>query len=111
MTTVEVMYYRKAFTSKCEISGLAEDGRTKTDAEMAEVRVKGLHRIEVRDKQRGEVSEAVLEIKYRRMLVLPPVAKAKYYGPLMLTVIHATERGTPKGRDNIEWKLLTDLPV
>ena len=26
-------------------------------------------------------------------------------------MIHATERSTPRGRDKIEWKLLTDLPV
>lgn len=83
------------FVIRTAASRLAEDGLTKTDAEMAEVRVKGLHRIEVRD-GRGETSEAVLEIKYRRMLVLPPVAKAKDYGPLRLTVIHATERGAPR---------------
>src|SRR5208282_1236725 len=28
-----------------------------------------------------------------------------------LTVIHASERGAPKGRKPIEWKLITDLPV
>jgi len=89
---------------------LAEDGTTKTDAEMKQVRKKGVHRIEVRDAN-GTISEAVLELRYRRMLVLPPVAKAKDYGPLELTVICAEERGTPKGRDRISWKLLTDLPV
>jgi hypothetical protein len=89
---------------------LAEDGTTKTDTEMKEVRLKGVHRIEVRDAE-GAVSEAVLELRYRRMLVLPPVAKAKDYGPLELTVLHAEERGTPKGRERISWKLLTDLPV
>jgi len=26
-------------------------------------------------------------------------------------VIHTRERGAPAGRDPIEWKLLTDLPV
>lgn len=89
---------------------LAEDGTTKTDAEMEEVRLKGQHRIEVRDAE-GKVSEAVLELRYRRMLVLAPVAKQKDYGPLDLTVIYAEERGTPKGRERISWKLLTDLPV
>lgn len=89
---------------------LVEDGTTKTDGEMKEVRVKGLHRITVRDKD-GEASEAVLELRYRRMLVLAPVAKQKDYGPLELTVIYAEERGTPKGRERISWKLLTDLPV
>lgn len=26
-------------------------------------------------------------------------------------MIHALERGTPSGRDRIDWKLMTDLPV
>src|SRR5258708_35896864 len=29
----------------------------------------------------------------------------------MLTVIHAQERGAPNGRERIDWKLITDLPV
>jgi hypothetical protein len=29
----------------------------------------------------------------------------------MLTVIYAQERGAPQGRDPVDWKLLTDLPV
>ena len=98
------------FVVRSAVSRLAEDGRTKTDREMQEVRIQGLHRIEVRDRY-GDLVEAELELKYRRMLVLPPVAKAKDYGPLMLTVIHATEKGTPHGREKIDWKLLTDLPV
>lgn len=89
---------------------LAEDGSTKTETAMKEVCLKGVHRIEVRD-DKGDISVAVLELRYRRMLVLPPVAKAKEYGPLELTVLHAEERGTPKGRERISWKLLTDLPV
>jgi hypothetical protein len=35
----------------------------------------------------------------------------KRYPALDLTVIHAQERSTPKGRKPIEWKLITDLPV
>jgi hypothetical protein len=30
---------------------------------------------------------------------------------MTLTVIHAKERGKPKGRDPIDWKLITNLPV
>jgi hypothetical protein len=30
------------------------------------------------------------------------------YPPLMLTVLHASERDAPKGRDRIDWKLLED---
>jgi hypothetical protein len=44
-------------------------------------------------------------------VVLPPIGKQKRYPVLELTVIHAAERGAPKGRKPIEWKLITDLPV
>jgi hypothetical protein len=64
----------------------------------------------VRD-DKGEVSKAALEIKFKRITVLPPIGKQKHYPALKLTVIHASERGPPKGRKPIEWKLITDLPV
>ena len=89
---------------------LAGDGKTKLENEMAEVVVKGLHRVTVRDRQ-GNASKAVLALKYRRVHVLPPVAKQKQYPPVVLTVIYAQEVGTPKDRERIDWRLLTDLPV
>jgi hypothetical protein len=78
--------------------------------EMREVKVRGLHRVEIRN-HKGDLSEAVLELRYRRVRVLPPVAKQRQYPALMLTVLHATERGAPKERDRIDWKLVTDLPI
>jgi hypothetical protein len=92
------------------VDRLAGDGGHTIADEMAEVAVKGLHRIEVRD-DRGEPDQAVLEIKYRKIRVLPPIGKQKKYPALTLTVIHAEERGTPKHRAKIHWKLITDLPV
>jgi hypothetical protein len=86
-----------------------EDDHTVAD-QMREVKVRGLHRIEVRN-QKGDIREAVLELRHRRIRVLPPVAKQKQYPALMLTVLHATERDAPKGRDRIDWKLITDLPI
>ena len=77
---------------------------------MDDVRVKGLHRIEVRDKK-GNVSEAVLELRYRKLRLLPPAGKKARYPELDLTVLHAQERGTPQGRDAVNWKLITDLPI
>lgn len=50
-------------------------------------------------------------MKYRRIKVLPPIAKQKRYPPLELTVIHAKERDAPAGVEPIDWKLITDLPV
>lgn len=92
------------------VDRLAGDSTGTIASEMKQVRIQGLHRIQVRDKK-GDLSEAVLEIRYSRLVVHPPIGKQKNYPNLILTVIHATERGTPRGRDKIEWKLLTDLPV
>jgi hypothetical protein len=92
------------------VDRLAGDGGHTIATEMDETAVKGLHRIEVRD-DKGNAGAAVLEIKYRRIAVLPPIGKQKRYPALSLTVIHAQERGAPKNRKAIDWKLITDLPV
>jgi len=92
------------------VDRLAGDGNHTIADEMDEVEAKGLHRIEVRDNN-GDPADAILEVRYRRILVLPPIGKQKRYPALTLTVIHAEERGTPKNRKKIEWKLITDLPV
>lgn len=89
---------------------LAGNGGHTVAAEMAAVTVKGLHRVEVRDRK-GAPDQAVLELRWRRLRVLPPVGKQRRHPPLTLTVIHAEERGAPKNRERISWKLITDLPV
>ncbi len=98
------------FLVRTSVNRLAEEGWTTVAEEMAAVAVKGLHRLEVRDKK-GQVSTVVLELKYHRLRILPPVGKRRRYQALTLTVIHAQEQGTPQGREKIDWKLLTDLPV
>jgi hypothetical protein len=92
------------------VDRLAGNGDHTIADEMEEVRVKGQHRIKVRDNN-GDQDEAVLDIKYRRIKVLPPVGKQKRYPSLVLTVIYAIERRTPKNRKKIDWKLITDLPI
>jgi hypothetical protein len=92
------------------VDRLAGDGEHTIAAEMAEVDCRGLQRIEVRDRH-GEVSQAVLELRFRRIRVLPPLYKQGRYPALELTVLHAIERGKPRGRDPIDWKLITNLPV
>ncbi len=92
------------------VDRLAGNGGHTIAAEMEETSVKGLHHIEVRDDD-GETTKVALEIKFKRITVLPPIGKQKRYPSLDLTVIHASERGAPKGRKPIEWKLITDMPV
>jgi hypothetical protein len=92
------------------VDRLAGDGDHTIADEIGEVAVKGRHRIEVRDSN-GDPDEAILEIRYREIRVLPPIGKQKRYPALTLTVIHAKERATPKNRKKIDWKLITDLTV
>ena len=84
-------------------------GQTVAEA-MQKQHVTAVHRVKVRD-TKGKPSTAVLEIKYRCLQVCPPIGKEKRYVNLMLTVIHAKERGPTKNRDPIDWKLITNLPV
>jgi hypothetical protein len=92
------------------VDRLAGDGDHTVADEMNEVAVKGLHRIEVRDRN-GDPDQAILEIRYRTIQILPPIGKQNRYPALTLTVIHADERGTPNNRKKIEWRLITDLPI
>ncbi len=92
------------------VDRLAGDGGHTIADEMKETSVKGLHHIEVRN-DKGEIARAALEIKFKRITVLPPIGKQKHYRTLSLTVIHVIERCAPKGRKPIEWRLITDLPV
>jgi hypothetical protein len=92
------------------VDRLAGDGQHTIATEMDEVQAKGLHHIEVRDAN-GDLLRVALELKFKRILVRPPIGKQKRYPSLRLSVLHATERNPPKGRKPIEWKLITDLPV
>lgn len=92
------------------VNRLAGDGNHTVADDMKKAKVRGRHRIEVRDAN-GNPGIAVLEIKYEKLQLLPPIGKQKQYPPLELTVIHAQERGKPKNRKPIHWKLITDLPV
>jgi hypothetical protein len=92
------------------VDRLAGRGGTTVAKVMQRQPIRGVHEVEVRD-DHGRVSTAALQVRFCRMTVHPPLAKRKRYSPLLLTVIHAYERGTPAGREPICWKLLTDLPV
>ncbi len=76
---------------------LAEDGTRTISQEIDESLSKVLHRVEVRDKQ-GNCSEATVEIRRRRIRVIPSIGKQKRHPDLTLTVTYAQERRTPKDR-------------
>ena len=99
-----IFWYAPVWTASPETVQLRSPRRSR------QVRVQGLYRIEVRDKE-GAVSEAVLEIRFCRTVVLPPIGKQKNYPKLILTVMHAQERGTPHGRDRIDWNYSPTCPL
>jgi hypothetical protein len=72
------------------VDRLAGEGDHTIADEMKQARVSGIHRIQIRDKK-GNSSEAVLELRFRRIRVLPPAAKQKQYPELTVMVIHAQE--------------------
>jgi hypothetical protein len=92
------------------VDRLAGDGTHTIATEMEDVPCKGVHRVQVLDRK-GNPCTARLELRFRRIRVLPPIYKQFRYPELILTVLHATERVTPDGRDKVDWKLLTDLSV
>lgn len=92
------------------VDRLAEQGSVTISEVMEKRPVQGIHRVEVRDKA-GRPSQAKLQIRIGRMTVQPPIGKQDRYPALSLTVIYAQEATPPKGREPIDWKLLTNLPI
>lgn len=92
------------------VDRLAGSGSTTIARKMNREPIQGTYQIEVLDAKRRPMA-VELQLRYSQMTVHPPIGKHKEYPPLSLTVIHAWERGKPKGRQPICWKLLTDLPV
>ena len=88
----------------------AGDGSDTVESIMAEEKVRGRHAVAVRD-EKGKLGSTQVELSFRRMTILPPIAKRKRYPALTLTVLHAREPEEPVGRPRIDWKLITDLPV
>lgn len=60
----------------------------------------------------GKLLTTKLAVKYQKIEIQPPEGKRKRYPDIKTTVITAEEIGERKGgRENINWKLVTDLPV
>lgn len=76
----------------------------------AQAKAAGVCRVEVQDKS-GNSHVAKLQVRYRRMTMHPPHDRLKQCPSLELTVIHASEKRRPKGKEPVEWVLITDLPV
>lgn len=77
-------------------------------ARFAQVAWVGTHEVDVA----GKGSRAAkLQVKFATIETLPPIGKQKRYKPQMLTWIHAVETDPPDPKDEINWHLVTNLPV
>lgn len=75
-------------------------------AQLAAAPWAGGHRITVSGDE-----TAWLRVKFATINTLPPVGKQKRYSPQLLAYIHAVEENPPPGREPIDWRLVTNLPV
>ena len=98
------------FVVRTVVNRLAGDGDHTVSAEMQATPSAGFLQINVRSDQ-DEIAHVSLEVRFKRILVLPPIGKQRRYPALELTVIHATEIDPPSGRKPVVWKLLTDFDV
>jgi len=97
------------FVVRTVVNRLAGNGDHTVSAEMQAAPRAGTFQIEVRTED--GIARASLELRFKRIRVLPPIGKQTRYPALDLTVIHATEINPPPGRKPIAWKLLTDFDV
>lgn len=98
------------FVVRTCVDRLSEDGKKTIAKQMSESPIRGTHTIELYN-AKDIKTQAILEIKYQQLNVLPPVGKQKKYPSLPLTVIYAQEPDAPAHRDRIVWKLITNLAV
>lgn len=105
-----VQELRTHFLVRTCMDRLAGDGGHTIVDEMQETRVKGVHRVVISGSKNCQET-ALVELRYRRIRVLPPIGKQKRYPALDLTVIHVKEQAIPADRPAIEWKLITNLSV
>lgn len=100
------------FLVRIKVNRRTEDETTTIDDAIAEAPVKGRFEVTYRGANGNEV-KARLQVKYENITIKPPFgAKANKYPDMVVTIIHATEISKPgKGREPIDWKLVTNLPV
>lgn len=89
---------------------LACSGKTTVARRMKREPIGGERIIEILGPER-KLIQIHVAVRYCRLMIHPPIGKERHYSPQALTVIHVNEQGKPSGREPLQWKLLTDLPV
>lgn len=101
-----------SFLVRIKVNRRTEDETVTIEDAITRAAVKGRYAVTCRDADGNEVT-ARLQVKFETITIRPPFgAKSKNYPDMAVTIIHAKEISKPgKGREPINWKLVTNLPV
>ncbi|EEP9809377.1 IS4 family transposase, partial [Salmonella enterica subsp. diarizonae] len=72
--------------------------------------IKCIHNVVLRE-YNEKSHEVTLSVRWKKILVMPPIGKSKQYPDITLFAIHAREENETPGRNHLEWKLLTNILV
>lgn len=89
---------------------LAGDGKRTISDEMENESIKCSHSVVLRNAN-GKSHEIMLSVRWKKILVRPPIGKSKQYPDITSFAIHAREENETPGRKPLEWKLLTNIPI
>lgn len=97
-----------SFLVRTCVDRLAGNGKHTISDEMENESVKCIHNVVLRDEKSHEV---MLSVRWKKILVKPPIGKSRQYPDITLFAIHAREENETPGRKPLEWKLLTNIPI
>jgi len=97
---------------RIKVNRRTEDETKTIEDVMSSAKVRGRYKVSHKAAD-GKTVDALLQVKFEEVTIRPPFGiKSKTCSDMTLRIIHAKEISTPgKGREAIDWKLVTNLPV
>lgn len=85
----------------------------KSFARISTVAARGSYTLQIPSSKKRAARRAKVLVKFYRVKLIPPIAKAKEYDPIEVYVVSAKERKNKRiaEKEHINWKLLTNIPV
>lgn len=92
--------------------GTARKG-VKSFAKLSRLTAQGSYTLNITSSQKRAARKAKILVKFYKVTIIPPIAKARDYQPLEIYVVSAKERKTKNvpEKERVNWKLLTNMAV
>lgn len=92
--------------------GTARSG-VKSFARLSNIAARGNYTLQITSSQKRAARKAKILVRFYRVKLVPPIAKAKDYDPVEVYVVSAKECKNKRisEKEHIDWKLLTNIPV